>query len=350
MKNTPCVAPFGTAPTGESVSQITLQNDTISCQVITYGAAIRSLIVPDRDGTLVDVVLGYDTLEEYVQHDGYVGATIGRFANRIAEGRFTLNGKEYSLACNDGSNHLHGGQVGFSHRVWNIEHLQTDAVALTLTSPDGEEGYPGTLTAKVTYTLQGSTLSVRYEAVSDADTPCSLTNHSYFNLAGHNSGSVLDQEISVFADRYTPSNAASIPFGTMESVEGTPMDLRKLTPIGRHINEAFSQLEQARGYDHNYVVTGDSGTLRPIAKAFCAETGISMSVSTTLPGLHFYTANFIEEGRTGKGGCSYGPRHAFCLETQHFPDAPNQPEFPSAILKAGQEFNQITEFSFAAKQ
>lgn len=348
MDYTPSVVPFGTAPTGEPVSLITLKNDILSCQVITYGAAIHSLFVPGRDGTPIDVVLGYDTLEEYATRDGYLGATIGRFANRIAGGRFSLKGKDYSLACNDGGNHLHGGQVGFSHRVWDIEQLQTHSVVLTLASPDGEEGYPGNLTAKVTYALRCGSLFVRYQAVSDADTPCSLTNHSYFNLAGHNSGSVLDQEIAVLADRYTPSNAASIPFGTVESVEGTPMDLRSLTPIGKHINKAFNQLEQARGYDHNYVVNGEAGTLRPSAQAYCAGTGISMYVSTTLPGLHFYTANFIEEGRPGKAGCNYGPRHAFCLETQQFPDAPNQSAFPSAILKAGSEFDHWTVFSFSA--
>lgn len=348
MIRNPSVVPFGTSPEGKPVSLITLSNGILSCQVITYGAAIRSLFVPDRNGAPVDVVLGYDTLEEYTRRDGYLGATIGRFANRIAKGRFSLNGQEYALACNDGNNHLHGGKIGFSHRVWTIAQLQADSVVLSLTSADGEEGYPGNLSARVTYALLGSALFLRYQAVSDADTPCSFTNHSYFNLAGHDSGSILNQEIAVFADCYTPSNAESIPLGTVEPVEGTPMDLRTPVRIGAHINEAFAQLEQARGYDHNYAVNGVPGTLRSAAQASCAETGISMKVSTTLPGLQFYTANFIEEGRTGKGGCSYGPRHAFCLETQHFPDAPNQPAFPSAILKKGAEFDHVTAFSFAS--
>ena len=349
MNRTPSVVPFGTTPAGEPVSLITLTNNVISCQIITYGAAIRSLFVPDRSGTPIDVVLGYDTLDEYMTHDVYLGATIGRFANRIAEGHFKLNGKNYSLSRNNGDNHLHGGKIGFSHRVWEIEQLQAHSVTLTLTSPDGEEGYPGNLEAKATYAVRGSSLFIRYQAVSDADTPCSLTNHSYFNLAGHNSGDVLRQEIALFADCYTPSNGASIPFGTIEPVEKTPMDLRSMTPIGRHVNKPFVQLEQARGYDHNYVLNGKSEILRPCALASCKESGISMDVSTTLPGLHFYTANFIENGHPGKGGCSYGPRHAFCLETQQFPDAPNQPAFPSAILKAGSEFDHWTVFSFSAR-
>lgn len=349
MNHTPSVLPFGTAPTGEPVSLITLENESLSCQLITYGAAVRALFVPDRNDSPVDVVLGYDSLDEYTTCGGYLGATIGRFANRIAEGHFSLNGKDYFLARNDGDNHLHGGRTGFSHRVWKIEQVQPHSAVLTLDSPDGDEGYPGNLTAKVTYTLQGGALLIRYQALSDADTPCSLTNHSYFNLAGHNSGPVLGQELAVFADHYTPSNAASIPLGTVEPVEGTPMDLRNMTPIGKHINKAFIQLEQARGYDHNYVLDGQPGTLRPVAHADCWETGISMDVSTTLPGLHLYTANFIETGHPGKNGCSYGPRHAFCLETQHFPDAPNQPAFPSAILKANSEFDHLTVFSFSAK-
>lgn len=350
MTNFPSIAPFGTAPSGEPVSLITLGNGVISCQIITYGATLRSLLVPNRNGALVDVVLGYDSLQEYVDHDTYFGATIGRFANRIAKGRFSLNGREYTLAVNNGENHLHGGQIGFSDRVWRLEHIRPSAAVLSLVSADGEEGYPGNLTVRVTYALEESTLSIRYQAVSDADTLCSLTNHSYFNLAGHSSGPVLNQEIALFAECYTPSNAASIPLGSIEPVAGTPMDFRTPTRIGAHINDPFLQLEQARGYDHNFVVDGLRGSLRAAAQAASSETGISMRVSTTLPGIHFYTANFIADRCPGKGGCFYGPRHAFCLETQHFPDSPNQPQFPSAVLKAGQEYDQITQFSFAVEQ
>lgn len=347
MTHSPSIAPFGLTPAGQPVSLITLKNDLLACEIITYGAAVRALRVPDRSGTLTDVVLGYDTLADYMTQDGYMGAIVGRFANRIAGGRFSLNATEYKLARNDGNNHLHGGNVGFSHRVWEIESIRADSVALTLTSPDGEEGYPGTLRVRVTYSLCRSSLSIRYEAAADKDTPCSLTNHSYFNLAGHDGGSVLDQEITVMADYFTPSNCESIPTGDLLPVEGTVFDLRASVPIGAHINTPHPQLLQARGYDHNFVLRGTPGTLRPAARAFCAKTGITMLVSTTLPGLHFYTANYISPGRCGKEGCHYGPRHAFCLETQHFPDSPNRPAFPSPILKAGETYDHTTCFSFS---
>lgn len=346
MSLEPSVVPFGTLSTGEAVSQVTLKNESLCCQIITYGAALRTLYVPDLNGVPVDVVLGYDTLEEYVERDGYLGATVGRFANRIAKGRFVLNGEEYVLACNDGNNHLHGGRVGFSHRVWDIAKVQDNAVTLSLTSADGEEGYPGNLNVTVTYILEDRALFIRYQAVSDKDTPCSLTNHSYFNLAGHNGGEALDQQIAIYADYYTPSDKESIPIGRLEPVAGTPMDLRRLTPIGMCINDPFQQLMQARGYDHNFAVNPVPGTLCTAARAYCEKTGISMKVNTTMPGVHFYTANFIEKGRIGKGGCSYGPRHGFCLETQHFPDAPNQPKFPTAVLRAGERYDQITAFIF----
>lgn len=237
--------PFGQAPTGQPVELLTLDNGRVRCEILTFGAALRSLEVPDRTGGRVDVVLGYGALEDYLRYDGYLGAVVGRYANRIAKGRFTLDGKEYALAVNSGPNHLHGGSVGFSHRVWQVEALERDRAVLALTSPDGEEGYPGDLTVRVTYRLDGSALELRYEAVSDKDTPCNLTNHSYFNLSGHASGPVLDQEIAIRAQRYTPTDGDSIPLGTIEPVEGTPMDLRTLTPIGAHIDDDFVQLRQA---------------------------------------------------------------------------------------------------------
>ena len=341
------IKPFGTAPGGEPVFLIELNNGKLSCEIITFGAAIRSLIVPDRNGNPVDVVLGYDTLEEYISHDGYLGATVGRFANRIAKGRFQLNGQTYTLAINNGNNHLPGGLQGFSHRVWSIAHSDQRSVTLSLTSPDGEEGYPGELKCMVQFELDNNALVIHYCANSDRDTLCNLTNHSYFNLAGHNSGSILDQNIQIFAQYYTPSNDESIPFGTIDPVAGTPMDFQTPTPIGTHINETFHQLLYARGYDHNYVLGGDAGELRPVAQAYASATGITMQAETTLPGVHFYTANYLPEGRTGKGGCTYAPRHGFCLETQFFPDAPNQPNFPSAVLKAEKEYDHCTIFRFA---
>lgn len=343
------IRPFGTAPSGEPVFLIELNNDKLSCEIITFGAAIRSLVVPDQNGDPVDVVLGYDTLEEYVRNGGYLGATVGRFANRIAGSSFQLNGHTYNLAANNGRNHLHGGRKGFSHRVWQITHTEEASVTLSLFSPDGEEGYPGNLTCSVRFALEDNRLVIRYNAKSDQDTLCNLTNHSYFNLAGHDSGFALDQSIQLLARNYTPSNPESIPYGTIEPVAGTPMDFRSPTPIGAHIQEDFDQLHNARGYDHNYVIDGAIGTLRTAAKAYSSATGITMEAQTTLPGVHFYTANFIPKRCHGKGGCIYGPQHAFCLETQFFPDTPNQPNFPSAVLMAGEEYNHSTVFSFSTQ-
>lgn len=341
--------PFGTAGTGEPVELLTLDNGSLSCQILTLGAALRTLCVPDRTGQPVDVVLGYDTAEEYMTRGGYVGAVVGRFANRIAKGRFTLNGRDYALAVNDGPNHLHGGTVGFSHRVWTVEELAADRAVLTLDSPDGEEGYPGHLKVRLTYRLEKTALELRYQAETDRDTLCNLTNHSYFNLAGHSSGPVLDQEIAIHAQRYTPTDETSIPLGDLAPVEGTPMDLRRPTQVGAHIEEPYVQLLRGKGYDHNYVVDGAQGTLRPAAWARSAATGIVLEVETTLPGIQFYTGNYIEEGRPGKGGAAYGPRHAFCLETQYYPDAPNQPAFPSSVLRAGQRYDHTTRFLFSAE-
>lgn len=337
---------FGATRQGEEVRELTLDNGVLSCGILTFGAAVRRLAVPGREGP-VDVVLGYDNLEQYEAEGGYLGAVVGRFANRIAKGKFSLGGKEYRLAVNDGPNHLHGGNVGFSHRVWEVEELTGERAVLTLDSPDGEEGYPGHLQVKVAYELEGAALSVRYEAVSDRDTPCSLTNHSYFNLSGHGSGCALEQEITLYASAYTPTDETSIPLGRIEPVEGTPMDLRRPTPIGAHIGEPFQQLIWGRGYDHNFVVDGRPGTLRPAARAYSGASGIVMEVETTCPGVQFYTANFVEEGRKGKDGAVYGFRHAYCLETQYFPDSPNQPGFPSCILRAGERYDQKTRFIFS---
>lgn len=342
--------PFGATPAGEPVELLGLDNGTLRCQILTLGAALQTLEVPDGHGNRVDVVLGYDTLEDYLKYDGYLGAVVGRCANRIAKGRFSLNGKEYTLAVNNGPNHLHGGLVGFSHRVWQVEELTCDQAVLALSSSDGEEGYPGNLHVRVTCRLDGAALELRYEARSDQDTPCNLTNHSYFNLSGHSSGPVLDQEIRLFSQSYTPTDETSIPLGTVEPVAGTPMDLRAPTPIGAHIDDSFIQLRQAGGYDHNYVVDGSMGVLRPAAWARSPRTGIVMETETTLPGVQLYTANFVEQGRPGKGGAAYGPRHAFCLETQFFPDSPNQPAFPSCILRAGERYEQVTRYGFSASE
>lgn len=337
--------PFGTTPEGEAVSLISLHNGTLSCQVLTYGATLRSLHVPDRNGTPVDIVLGYDTLEEYMSNDGYLGAIVGRFANRIQGGKFTLNGQAYALPLNDGRNHLHGGFKGFSHRVWKIEKLDPASVELSLTSPDGEEGYPGNLTVHVTYALSGSALSISYTAQSDADTLCNLTNHSYFNLAGHTAGSMLHQTLTIHAETYTPSDGENIPYGTIAPVADTPMDFRTPKEIGRDIAADFPQLLQAKGYDHNYVLDSHD----PAAEAYCGETGISMRLETTMPGMQLYTGNFITPGLSGKGRATYAPRQGFCLETQFYPNSPNCPLFPSPILKKDQPYHHTTTFTFGVK-
>ena len=343
----PSKRPFGTTRSGEPVDLLTLDNGQLSCQILTFGATLRTLSVPDRNGVKRDVVLGYDTLQEYETQDGYLGAVVGRYANRIAGGKFSLHNKQYTLACNNGPNHLHGGVVGFSYRVWAVEELTPQRAVLSLTSPDGEEGYPGRLQVQVTYQLEGASLTLRYRSTCDQDTLCNLTNHTYFNLEGQGSGSALDQELTLFAQAYTPADAVSIPTGVIAPVDGTPMDLRKATPLGAHIDEPFQQLEFGKGYDHNFVVDGPVGTLRPAAIAHAPLSGITMKTETTLPGIQLYTANFLDSGRPGKDGASYGPRHAFCLETQFFPDSPNHPNFPSCLLPAGTIREDITRFSFS---
>lgn len=348
MKETTARRPFGATPAGEAVEAVTLSNGVLSCEIITFGAALRTLRVPDRTGAPVDVVLGYDTIEEYCARNGHLGAVVGRFANRIAGGRFTLDGVTYDLETNNGPNHLHGGAHGYSRRVWEIAALSDTAVTLALDSPDGEANYPGHVRVSVTYVLDGPALSLRYRAETDAATPLNLTNHTYFNLAGHGAGPVLDQTIQLFCAAYTPSDTVSIPRGTVEPVEGTPMDLRQPAAIGARIGEDFDQLRQAGGYDHNWIVDGETGVLRPCARAKSAETGIVLNCETTLPGMQFYTANGLTD-RPGKEGASYGPRHGFCLETQFYPDSPNQPAFPSCILRPGAVFDHTTRFVFSAE-
>ena len=340
--------PFGTTPAGEAVELLELKKGKLSCAVLTLGATLQALTVPDQDGKEVDVVLGYDTAEEYLTQDAYLGAVVGRFANRIAKGKFTLNGKEYTLAVNNGPNHLHGGIVGYSYRVWTVEELTADRAVLTLDSPDGEEGYPGHVTVKVTYTLLENGLEISYEAESDQDTPCNLTNHAYFNLSGHTCPTVADHLTTLFATHYLPTDDTSIPLGQPAEVANTPMDFRTPKTLGERVDDDFVQLKQARGYDHCYVVDGPQNLLRQAAQVFSPQTGIQMTAETTLPGVQLYTANYLSD-RKGKGGARYSPRSAFCLETQFFPDSPNQPAFPSAILKAGEKFHHVTRFLFSLK-
>lgn len=342
--------PFGVMPDGTAVEQYTLTNRALSCDIITFGGSLRSLRVPDRTGKPVDVLLGFDTLEAYRTHGKSFGALVGRYANRIGGARFTLNGTVYPLvANNNGVNHLHGGGLGFNRRVWKAESASDTALTLSLFSPNGEEGYPGDLLVRVTYTLTAEGLTIDYRAQSDRDTVCNLTNHAYFNLSGHDSGPVLDQTIQLLADRYTPTDPLSIPTGETAPVDGTPMDLRRPTPIGAHIGEDFAQLRQAGGYDHNWIPNGEAGTLRPIAQASSPASGISMEVLSDLPGVQFYTGNYVEGCPAGKGGAAYGRRWGFCLETQFFPDSPNHANFPSCVLRAGETFRSTTSFRFTAE-
>ena len=339
---------FGQMPDGTPVELLTLRDGAYACEIITYGGAVRSLSVPARDGTPVDVALGFDTLDGYRAQDKYIGALIGRYANRIGGARFSLNGTEYPLSANDGVNALHGGPTGFHAQVWAVEALSENSVTLALTSPDMHEGYPGTLEVRVTYTLKDGALTLDYWAKSDKDTVCNLTNHSYFNLSGHGSGSAESQYIRLYASRYTPTLPGSIPTGELAPVDGTVMDLRRAQPIGACVDEPFEQLVLADGWDHNWAVDGWDGTLRPAAWAWSPDTGIVMETFTTLPGIQFYSGNYLDGCPAGKGGAPYAKRWAFCLETQYFPDSPNRPNFPSCVLRPGEEYRSATVYRFSA--
>lgn len=341
---------FGTMPDGRAVEEIVLRDGALTCSVITYGGILRALTVPDKDGNPVDVLLGMDALKGYLDPaNGCLGALVGRCANRIGGASFPLNGREYRLAANAGPNHLHGGPTGFYTRLWTAEEVTDNSVLLTLFSPDGDEGYPGNLRVRVRYTLADGALRIDYAAKCDADTIVNLTNHAYFNLSGHDSGPMTDQTIQIFAGRYTPTDAASIPTGEIASVEGTPMDLRQPVPIGAHIDDGFQQLTFAGGYDHNWVLDGGEDALHPAARAYSPRTGIALEVLTTLPGVQFYAANSLDGCPAGKGGAPYGRRWGFCLETQLFPDSPHHPNFPSAVLRAGEVWEHATVLRFSRR-
>lgn len=347
-------APFGTTPDGTPVELITLRNQAgIEVRVMTYGGIIVSLQTPDRNGTLGDIVLGYETLDAYVAGSPYFGSIIGRYGNRIANGRFTLDGEEYQLATNDGPNHLHGGVMGWDKVVWEADPFNDGrgvGVVLRYTSADGEEGYPGTVQARVTYTLKDdNSLTVDYHATTDKATVINLTQHSYFNLAGSQSGDILGHQLMINADRYTPVDDTLIPTGDLAPVEGTPFDFRTLTPIGARIGEDHVQLVRGRGYDHNWVLSRSGDGLLPAARVVEPATGRTLEIATTEPGLQFYSGNFLDGTLTGKGGHVYGHRAGFCLETQHFPDSPNHANFPSTVLRPEDEYVSQTVFRFGVQ-
>lgn len=314
----------------------------MSAAILEYGGILQSLTAPDRQGRPVDVVLGFDTLEGYRNDTAFLGATVGRVSNRIAGASFSLNGTEYPLAANCGRHHLHGGPEGFHRRVWRGERAGENAVRLSRRSPDGEEGYPGTLDVSVTYALtEDNALRITYEAVSDRDTPVSLTNHSYFNLAG--GGDAMGHVLELAAGYFLENDGDCVPTGTLLPVAGTPFDFRTAKPVGRDIGRDDEQLRRGGGYDHNYVLSGSTA-----AVLSCPETGIVLTVRTTMPGMQLYTANALPDA-AGKGGAPMGCRTAVCLETQQFPDAVHRANFPSPILRAGEQLREETEWRFTVR-
>ena len=348
-------APFGTTPDGESVQIFTLTNGHgVEVRAMTYGGIITSLKVPDRSGVLGDIVLGYDDLAGYLEETPYFGAIIGRYGNRIGSARFTLDGETYALAANNGPNSLHGGDRGFDKRVWEGASFQNDegvGVTFTRLSPDGEEGYPGNLTVQVTYTLtEGNELVVDYLATTDRPTPVNLTQHSYFNLAGDGSGDILGHALTLQASRYTPVDDLLIPTGELAAVEGTPFDFRAPHAIGERIGAEHPQIAFGGGYDHNFVLDrggAAEGDLMLAARVEEPLSGRVLEIRTTEPGIQFYSGNFLDGTITGKSGHVYAHRTGFCLETQHFPDSPNQPAFPSTILLPDTEYRSRTVFAFS---
>jgi aldose 1-epimerase len=342
---------FGKTPEGQVGDLYTLKNaNGMEVGITNYGGRVVSILVPDRNGKMADVVVGFDNLDGYLGTNPYFGALIGRYGNRIAKAQFKLDGVVYKLAANNGPNALHGGLKGFDKVFWTVRESSENPPALELTyvSKDGEEGYPGTLTVKVVYTLEAdNALSIDYHATTDKDTVLNLTNHSYFNLAGQGSGDILKQVMLLNADKFTPVDATLIPTGELKSVEGTPFDFRKPTVIGARINDDNQQLKIAGGYDHDFVLNRKGPGLSLAARAYDPESGRELEVMTTQPGIQFYTGNFLDGTIHGKGGKVVTRRSAFCLETQHFPDSPNQPKFPSSELKPGETYQQTTIYKFS---
>lgn len=342
---------FGKTADGKPVDLYVLTNSKgMTAKVMTYGATLTALTAPDRDGKFDEVTLGFDDLKSYLAGHPFFGSTAGRVANRIAKGRFTLDGKEYKLATNNGPNHLHGGTKGFDKAMWNAEPVPAAdgaAVKFTYRSPDGEEGYPGNLSVAVIYTLTNQNeLKIHYAATTDKATPVNLTNHAYFNLGGVKAGTILDHELQLEADRYTPADATLIPTGQIESVKGTPLDFTKPTAIGARIGQIKAD---PVGYDHNFVLNSGGKSLALAARVYEPKTGRIMEMFTTEPGVQFYTGNFLDGKIKGKSGVVYPKHQGFCLEAQHFPDSVNQPKFPSVVLTPGKTYKQTTIYKFSAK-
>jgi aldose 1-epimerase len=342
-------APFGKTADGAAVEVFTLTNaNGIELRAITYGGIITSLKVPDRTGAMADIVLGFDSLDGYLKDHPFFGAIIGRYGNRIAKGLFLVDGREYILAINNGPNHLHGGPRGFDKQVWSAEILPAkNTIAFRRTSPDGEEGYPGNLVVEVVYALTDENkLIVDYRYSTDKATPVNLTQHSYFNLAGEGSGDILGHSMMLNADRYTPVDSTLIPTGELAPVEGTPFDFRQPAPIGARIDQPHPQIKNGQGYDHNWVLNKKGAELSLAARVTEQKSGRTLEITTNEPGVQFYAGNFLDGTITGKAGHVYQRRSGFCLETQHYPDSPNHPGFPSTIARPGQEYRTRTVFAF----
>lgn len=346
---------FGTMPDGTAVELYKLSNgQNMSVGILTYGGVVQAINVPDRDGNLANVALGFANLDDYLSKSPYFGNITGRYANRIAKGQFTLEGTAYELARNNGPNALHGGVSGFDKKLWAAEEIEGRegvGLALTYTSPDGEEGYPGTLAAKVTYTVtEANELKIEYEATTDKTTIVNLTNHTYFNLAGEGSGSILDHELMLNASTFTPVDETLIPTGEIAKVQGGPMDFTAPTRIGERIRDGDKQLVFGRGYDHNWVLDKPApGAMSLAARLTEPTTGRVMEVSTTEPGIQFYAGNFLDGSLVGTGGKMYRQSDGLCLETQHYPDSPNQASFPSTVLKPGEVYKTTTVYAFSTE-
>jgi aldose 1-epimerase len=342
-------APWGKTADGKPVQIFTISDHDLTVRITTFGARVVSIEAPDRNGKMADVVLGYDNVGQYEKDTStYFGSIVGRYGNRIAKGTFSIDGKTYHVPLNNNGNALHGGPEGFSTKVWTGTEIP-DGVEMSLVSPDGDMGFPGTLTVHVRYTVVDKSLRINYSASTTKPTVVNLTNHSYFNLAGDGKGTILDEVLMIPADRYTPVDATQIPTGELAPVEGTPFDFRKPTAIGARINDANEQLKIGGGYDHNWVLNATGDSLHLAAKVYDPTTGRTLTEMTTQPGVQFYSGNFLDGTQHGKYGVTYEKYSGFCLETQHFPDSPNHPKFPSTLLKPGQTMHSETVFTFGVK-
>ena len=342
---------FGKTSKDEDIYSFNLSNrNDMKVTIINYGATILSIVVKDKNGEYADVVLGYDSLESYENGDKYFGAVVGSCANRIANGCFEIDGKEYRLCTNNDVNHLHGGMIGFNKVVWNIVKLddKSNYLELEYNSPDGEEGYPGNLKVNIRYTLtEDNSLEIEYKAVSDKDTVVNLTNHSYFNLGGHDSGDALDHMVMINSDKFTVNNEKSIPTGEIKSVEGTPMDFRTFTKVRENVDSEYEQIVLGNGFDHNWILNVDNHNLEKAAEVVEEKSGRKLEVFTTMPGMQFYSANFLDGTDIGKGNIAYERRAGLCFETQYTPNAINMPEFESTLLKAGEKYKEKTVYRFS---